>query len=70
MFHDYRHPSYSPDIGPCDFWLFGMLKGVLKDRELNPSEEIEEAIRKIWNELIFNEVQSLLQLDEPSCMGY
>jgi hypothetical protein len=20
------HPPYSPDLSPCDFWLFGMLK--------------------------------------------
>jgi hypothetical protein len=20
------HPSYSPDLAPCDFWLFGYLK--------------------------------------------
>ena len=22
-----RHPSYSPDLVPCDFWLFPMLRG-------------------------------------------
>jgi hypothetical protein len=27
------HPPYSPDLSPCDFWLFVMLKGILKDRE-------------------------------------
>jgi histone-lysine N-methyltransferase SETMAR len=53
------HPSYSPDISPCDFWLFGILKGVLKDREPNSSNEIEEAIVRVWVELIFDEVQSV-----------
>jgi hypothetical protein len=50
---------YSPDTSPCDFWLFGMLKGVLKDREFNSSDEIQEAIMKEWDELIFDEVQSV-----------
>jgi hypothetical protein len=36
-----------------------MLKGVLKDREFNSSDEIEEAIMKVRNELTFNEVQSI-----------
>jgi hypothetical protein len=25
------HPPDSPDLSPCDFWLFGMLKKILKD---------------------------------------
>jgi hypothetical protein len=29
------HPLYSPDVNPCDFSLFGMLKGALKHREFN-----------------------------------
>jgi hypothetical protein len=24
--HSLLHPPYSPDIAPCDFWLFGHLK--------------------------------------------
>jgi hypothetical protein len=24
--HRLRHPPYSPDVAPCDFWLFGSLK--------------------------------------------
>jgi hypothetical protein len=40
------HPPCSPDISPCGFWLFGMLKGVLKGREFNSGNEIEEVIRR------------------------
>jgi hypothetical protein len=36
-----------------------MLKGVLKDCEFNSSDEIEEAITKAWDELTFDEVQSV-----------
>jgi hypothetical protein len=43
------HPPHLPDIDRCDCWFFGIgiLKGVLKDREFNSSDEIEEAIMKV-----------------------
>jgi hypothetical protein len=53
------HPPYSPDIIPCDFWLFGLLKGITKDREFHSHEEIEEAIMVAWNDLTFEDVQSI-----------
>jgi hypothetical protein len=36
-----------------------MLKGVLKDCELNSSDETEELATKIWDERAFHEVQSI-----------
>jgi hypothetical protein len=35
------------------------LKGVLKDPKFNSIDEIEEAIRKVWDELTFDEVPSV-----------
>jgi histone-lysine N-methyltransferase SETMAR len=55
------HPPYSLDISPCDFWLFGMLKQVLRDREFSLSDEIEDAIAQAWNDLTFDDVQSVFQ---------
>jgi hypothetical protein len=37
-----------------------MLKRILKDRELHSYDEIEEAITIAWNDLTFDEVQSVL----------
>jgi hypothetical protein len=54
------HQPYSPDISPCDFWLFGLLKGIMKDCEFHSSEEIEDAITVAWNYLTFEDVQSIL----------
>jgi hypothetical protein len=51
------HPPDSPDISPCDFWLFGLLKGILKDREFVSSEAIEIAIADVWNCLTSDDVQ-------------
>jgi hypothetical protein len=36
-----------------------MLKGALKDHEFSSSDEIEEVITKVWDELTFDEVQSV-----------
>jgi hypothetical protein len=54
-------PPYSPDISLCDFWVFGMLKGLLKDQELSSSDEIEMVITRVWDDLTFDNVQSLFQ---------
>jgi hypothetical protein len=59
------HAFYSPDISPCGFWLFGMLQRVLKDREFNSIDEIEEAITKVRNKLTFGEIQSVFH----NCMS-
>jgi hypothetical protein len=37
---------YSPDISPCDFWMFGDLKEKLKDRDLQGAEEILKAFQE------------------------
>jgi hypothetical protein len=34
-----------------------MLKGLLKDREFNSGDEIDEVITKVWDELTFDEMQ-------------
>jgi hypothetical protein len=46
------HPPYSPDLSPCDFWLFGMLKQKMNDREFSGVEEIMNAVQEIWREVI------------------
>jgi histone-lysine N-methyltransferase SETMAR len=61
--HIYRmmHPPYSSDISPCGFWLFGMLKQILRDREVSSNDEIEDAIAQVWNDLTFDDVQSMFR---------
>jgi hypothetical protein len=36
-----------------------MLKGILEDREFHSHDEVEKAIAMVWNDLIFDEVQSI-----------
>ena len=37
------HPSYSPDLAPCDFWLFSKLRGC----RYETIEEMKEAVTKV-----------------------
>ena len=36
-------PPYSPDLAPCDFWLFPMLRGC----RYETIEEMKEAVTKV-----------------------
>ena len=38
-----RHRPYSPDVGPCDFWLFPKLRGC----RYETIEEMKEAVTKV-----------------------
>jgi len=55
------HPPYSPDLSPCDFWLFGMLKTRMQDREFTSPQSILSEITSIWNGLTFDEIQSVFR---------
>jgi transposase len=53
------HPPYSPDISPCDFWLFGILKQKMTERVFQSEEQILAAITESWNELTFEDIQKI-----------
>jgi hypothetical protein len=35
------HPPYSPDLAPCDFFLFSRLKSTLKGKQFQDAVEIQ-----------------------------
>ena len=41
------HPPYSPDLPPCDFWLFPKLRGC----HYETIEEMKEALMKVIDTL-------------------
>ena len=41
------HPPYSPDLAPCDFWLFCKLRGC----RYETIEELKEAVTKVIDTL-------------------
>jgi hypothetical protein len=38
------HPPYSPDLAPCDFFLFGYVKNCLQGASFQSREELFTAI--------------------------
>jgi histone-lysine N-methyltransferase SETMAR len=53
-----KHPPYSPDLAPCDFFLFGYIKKQLAGRSFSTSEElflaVHDVIEAISGEVILN----------------
>ena len=45
------HPPYSPDLAPCDFFLFGYIKNRLIGSEFTTRDEALEKINDILNEI-------------------
>ena len=45
------HPLYSPDLAPCDFWLFPKLKENLRGCHYETIEEMKEAVTKVTDTL-------------------
>ena len=39
------HPPYSPDLAPCDYWLFDVIKSQLGD--YNNAEELSKAVTSV-----------------------
>jgi hypothetical protein len=41
------HPTYSPDLAPCDFYLFPKMKLKLKGRRFDTIEEIQVELQRM-----------------------
>jgi hypothetical protein len=41
------HPPYSPDISPCDFFLFGYLKHMLQDKVFENASELAACLMSL-----------------------
>jgi histone-lysine N-methyltransferase SETMAR len=40
------HPPYSPELAPCDFWLFPKLKNALKGQRFADLSDIQHNVKK------------------------
>ena len=38
------HPPYSPDLSPCDYYLFPKLKEYLRGKRFGSNEEVQEEV--------------------------
>ena len=51
------HPPYSPDISPCDFWLFGKLKNFLKGQCFSTENELFDAVVNFLKSITKDEIK-------------
>jgi histone-lysine N-methyltransferase SETMAR len=53
------HRPYSPDLNPCDFLLFRILKQKMKERVFQSEEQIFASITESWDEATFKDIQGV-----------
>jgi [histone H3]-lysine36 N-dimethyltransferase SETMAR len=56
-----KHPPYSPDLSPCDFWLFSKIKNFLKGKIFTCDSELVSAFN--------NELRKLTKDDFNYCFN-
>ena len=61
------HPPYSPDLAPCDFWLFPKLIGC----HYETIEEMKEAVMKVIDTLTQEDFHGAFQklLERYKCIA-
>ena len=55
------HPPYSPDLAPCEFWLFPKLKKKLRGCRFETTEEMKEAVTKVFDTLTQEDIHGAYQ---------
>ena len=55
------HPSYSPDLAPCDFWLFRKLRSCRYETIEEMKEAVTKAIDTLTQEDFHGAFQKLLE---------
>ncbi|EZA47753.1 hypothetical protein X777_15520 [Ooceraea biroi] len=56
------HPPYSPDLAPCDFWLFPKLKLAMKGQHYNTIQDIQKAVTKVLRAISQEEYQHCFEI--------
>jgi hypothetical protein len=53
-------PFYSPDLAPCDFFLFGYLKQQLEGKHLTREDQVIAAVREIFDKIPLQTFQNVI----------
>jgi histone-lysine N-methyltransferase SETMAR len=56
-----EHPSYSPDLAPCDFFLFPKIKSALKGTRFESVDAVKAKATVLVNKLSEDDLQHLFQ---------
>ena len=52
-----EHPPYSPDLAPCDFFLFPKIKSALKRTRFESEDAVKAEATKLTNKLSEDDLQ-------------
>jgi len=61
------HPPYSPDLAPCDFYLFPKVKNIMRGVHFVDVDTIKRETTKPLKELTKGDMQHCFQEWEKSC---
>ena len=61
------HPSYSPDLAPSDFYLFGKIKKQLEGLKFNSKKELFEKLIEILKKITKDERYSVFEEWKKRC---
>jgi len=53
----FPHPPYSPDLAPCDFFLFPTMKRTLKGKRFATVEVVKAALQEALNNIKLQQFQ-------------
>ena len=56
-----EHPPYSPDLAPCDFFLFAKIKSALKRTRFESVDAVKAKATQLLNSLTQNYLQHCFQ---------
>ncbi|UYV78559.1 hypothetical protein LAZ67_16002001 [Cordylochernes scorpioides] len=46
-----KHPAYSPDLAPSDYFIFGLLKKELKGKRFDSDEDVQKVVQDFFHTL-------------------
>ena len=55
------HLPYSPDLAPCNFWLFSKVKENLRGSHFETIEEMKESVTRVVNTFKLEDFQGAFQ---------
>jgi hypothetical protein len=56
-----RNPAYSPDLAPCDFFLFGYLKSQLEAKTFFDENSLKTEVERILREISITLLYSVME---------
>ncbi|KAA6360209.1 MAG: putative mariner transposase, partial [Streblomastix strix] len=68
IFERIPHPLYSPDLAPCDFWLFEELKGMMRGKKFAELNELSQFCSDFTESQNADKLKSVYEECERCCI--